>query len=69
MDYGMYTNEGNLKVESIVNWHINNKELTSPKLVVDNLRALAEYDPKFSEATDTAVREIVLEAVFPEYFN
>jgi hypothetical protein len=68
MDYGMFTEEGNLKVESIVNWHSNNKDVSSPELVIENLRALADYDEMFAEATDTAVREIVLEAVFPELF-
>lgn len=69
MDYGMYTEEGNKKVDSIVFWHTINKDVSSPKLVVDNLKALAEYDfDKYGEATDTAVREMVLEAVFPELF-
>lgn len=68
MNYGMFTEEGNLKVESIVNWHSNNKDVSSPELVIENLRALADYDEMFAEATDTAVREIVLEAVFPELF-
>ena len=70
-DFGMFTEEGNLKVWSIVNWHSNNKDVTSPELVVQNLRDLANYQyPKYAEATDTAVREMVLEAVFsPELFN
>ena len=68
MDYGMFTDEGNAKVDSIVFWHTINKDISSPKLVVENLEALAAYDEKFAEATDTAVREMVLEAVFPELF-
>jgi hypothetical protein len=68
--YGMYSDEGNDKVASIVNWHSANKDLTSPELVVQNLRDLAAYDfKKFGEATDTAVREAVLGAVFPELFQ
>jgi hypothetical protein len=68
MDYGMFSVEGNAKVASIVAWHIAGKDITSPKLVLQNLEDLAKYDEKFAEATDTAVREIVLEAVFPELF-
>ena len=68
MDYGMFSDEGNKKVDSIVFWHTINKDISSPKLVVENLKALAEYDEKYAEATDTAVREMVLEAVFPEMF-
>lgn len=68
MDYGMFSVEGNEKVASIVAWHIAGKDITSPKLVLQNLRDLAAYDPMFAEATDTAVREVVLGAVFPELF-
>lgn len=70
MNFGMFTDEGNLKVLSIVNWHSNNKALTSPEFVVQNLRDLARYDfEKYGEATDTVVREEVLAAVFPEMFK
>ena len=68
MDYGMFSVEGNEKVASIVMWHIANKDVSSPELVIQNLRDLAAYDEKFAEATDTAVREVVLDAVFPELF-
>jgi hypothetical protein len=66
--YGMFSDEGNAKVDSIVFWHTINKDISSPKLVVQNLEDLAKYDVRFAEATDTAVREMVLEAVFPEMF-
>jgi hypothetical protein len=67
--YGMFSVEGNEKVASIVNWHSRNKDVSSPELVIQNLRDLANYDfYKYGEATDTAVREIVLAAVFPELF-
>lgn len=68
MNYGMFSVEGNEKVASIVMWHIANKAISSPNLVVQNLRDLAAYDEKFAEATDTVVREMVLDAVFPEMF-
>jgi hypothetical protein len=68
MDYGMFSDEGNAKVASIVAWHIAGKDITSPKLVIQNLEDLAKYDVRFAEAADTAVREMVLEAVFPEMF-
>lgn len=68
MEYGMFSVEGNEKVASIVAWHIAGKDITSPKLVIQNLEDLAKYDVKFAEAADTAVREVVLGAVFPELF-
>lgn len=68
MEYGMFSVEGDEKIAGIIAWHSANREISSPKLVMQNLRDLAAYDEKFAEATDTAVREVVLGAVFPELF-
>ena len=62
MDYGMFSDEGNLAVHGIVLYH---KAVKSPwALVYQNLHDLAEANPdKFGEATDTAVRERVFDAI------
>ena len=63
--YGMFTDFGNDAVDAIVrtakvlklNW----------SQVVAELESLAERFPEdFGEATDTAVREYVYEAIFPK---
>lgn len=71
MKYGMFSLKGNAMVASIVNWHTANKDQTSPELVTQNLRDLANYEyPQYAEAIDTYVREQVLAAIFsPELFN
>ena len=67
-DFAMFTPEGNAAVQGIVsfarvsgaNWPV----------VYDALRALADSDPdQFGEALDTAVREVVYDALgFTESF-
>jgi hypothetical protein len=62
MNYGMFSEEGNLAVHGIVLYH---KAIGSPWLVVyKNLCDLADANPNmFGEATDTEVREMVYIAV------
>ncbi len=60
--FGMYSEEGNQAIAGIIEYHSYHK---SPwALVLQNLRDLADSDyEKFGEAMDTAVREVVYEAI------
>ena len=60
--FGMFSEAGNRAVEGIIEYHAHRK---SPwALVQQNLRDLADSDyEKFGEAMDTAVREVVYEAI------
>lgn len=62
MYFGMYTDEGNLAVSGIVQYH---KEIGSDwPTVYKNLLDLANSDyNKYGEAMDTMVREIVYDAL------
>jgi len=62
MEYGMFTDAGNIAVDGIVKYHTAVK---SPwALVQQNLRDLADYDyDKYGEAMDTVVRECVYMAI------
>lgn len=62
MNYGMFSEEGNLAVHGIVLYH---KAIESPWLTVyQNLCDLADFNPdRFGEATDTAVRDMVFGAI------
>jgi hypothetical protein len=60
--FGMFSEEGNRAIEGIIEYHSYHKSPWS--LVQQNLRDLADSDyEKFGEAMDTAVREIVYEAI------
>ena len=60
--YGMFSEAGNLKVAAIVEV-ARNLDITWPE-VMGMLRTLASSDYRlFGEATDTAVREAVYEAL------
>ena len=62
MDYAMFTPEGNIAVAGIVEYSIQHK--LSWKTVYQNLVDLAKFDyEKYGEALDTAVRELVYEAI------
>jgi len=60
--FGMFSDAGNQAVAGIIEYHTYCK---SPwALVQQNLRDLADSDyEKFGEAMDTAVREVVYEAI------
>lgn len=61
-NFGMFTDRGNAAVAFIVAYHRQHK--SDWELVEQNLRDLAWYDPEaFGEATDTAVKEYVYEAL------
>lgn len=61
-NFGMFSKEGDRAVEGIIEYHAHRKSPWS--LVQQNLRDLADSDyEKFGEAMDTAVREIVYEAI------
>lgn len=63
-DFGMYTDAGNLAVLLIVEGSISNDLSWSE--VVDCLSRLSANE-KFAECMDTAVREMVYNAIFGEY--
>jgi hypothetical protein len=65
-DWGMFTENGNYLVDAIV-WVVQ-REGTGWRGAYAKLCALAEMDG-FGEATDTAVREIVYDAVTKENEN
>jgi hypothetical protein len=60
--FGMFSEAGNQAIAGIIEYHTYRK---SPwALVQQNLRDLADSDyEKFGEAMDTAVREVVYEAI------
>lgn len=61
-DYGMFTDSGNEAIDAIVR-QANILKLDWPQVYAE-LRSLADRFPKdFGEATDTAVREYVYEAL------
>lgn len=60
-EYGMFTEQGNIAVASIVAYHAY-RETSTPELIVKNMEDLAAYNQMFAEATDTVVREAVLTA-------
>ena len=62
MNYGMFTSEGNVAVFGIVEYaKMHNLSWAT---VYQNLRDLAKFDyAKYGEATDTAVREMVYDAI------
>ncbi len=62
MNYGMFTSEGNVAVFGIVEYaKMHNLSWAT---VYQNLRDLAKFDrEKYGEAMDTAVREMVYEAI------
>ena len=68
MTYGMFSEEGNRAIASIVAYHKYHK--SSWTVVLQNLRDLADSDYKnFGEAMDTEVRECVYIALgFTEDF-
>jgi len=60
MNYGMFSEAGNLAVTGIVQYH---KALNSPwETVYQNLRDLSNVEG-FGEAMDTVVRELVYDAL------
>ena len=61
--FGMFSDQGNIAVASIVEYH---RQYGSDwSTVLQNLRDLADYNPElYGEATDTAVKEYVYEALF-----
>lgn len=62
-DFGMFTDRGNAAVAFIVSYHRQYK--SNWELVEQNLRDLAWYDGEaFGEATDTAVKECVYQALY-----
>ena len=62
-DFGMFTERGNTAVAGIVSYH---RQYGSDwNLVLNNLQDLADYNPDlYGEATDTAVKEYVYQALF-----
>ena len=60
MSYGMFTDMGNGIVGCIVQMAVQYQ--LSERAVINTLKALAE-DEVYSEATDTAVREAVLNTI------
>jgi hypothetical protein len=62
IDFGMFTDKGNIAVKAIVDYAIAAK--LSWKETYDALYKLARADYEaFGEATDTMVREIVYDAI------
>ena len=62
-NFGMFTDRGNQAVAFIVAYHRQHR--SEWELVEQNLKDLAWYDAEaFGEATDTAVKEYVYEALF-----
>lgn len=68
MDYGMFTDEGNLAVHKIVTYANGLHEVNEGPVervwnwALNELEALAR-DSRYEEATDTAVREAVYDRV------
>lgn len=61
-NFGMYTERGDAAIAGIVAYHRQYKS-TWP-VVLQNLQDLADHDPElYGEATDTAVREMVYDAL------
>lgn len=62
MNYGMFSSEGNVAVSGIVEYaKMHNLSWST---VYQNLVDLAKFDrKKYGEATDTAVREMVYDAI------
>lgn len=62
-DFRMFSEQGNTAVAGIVAYH---RQYGSDwGTVVQNLRDLADYNPEiYGEATDTAVKECVYQALF-----
>ena len=60
MNYGMYTDAGNLVIDSIVD--LARKHQLSWQTVHDMLEAIS-LEEAYEEATDTAVREAVYETL------
>lgn len=54
-DFGMYTEEGNLKMHKVAIF-AKVYNLKWPE-VLDTLRAISRDEPQFAEAMDTVVRE------------
>lgn len=62
-DFGMFTERGNAAVAGIVAYHRQYRSDWST--VLQNLQDLAKYDTEaYGEATDTAVKEYVYEALY-----
>jgi len=63
MNFGMFSEQGNTAVAGIVAYHSQYRSDWST--VLQNLCDLADYDPEiYGEATDTAVKESVYDALF-----
>jgi hypothetical protein len=62
-NFGMFSAQGNVAVAGIVEYH--RQYGSNWSTVLQNLRDLADYNPElYGEATDTAVKEYVYEALF-----
>lgn len=65
-DYGMFTNEGNVKVAEIITKGLNlkvNYDIETVWNWADDALARLALIPEFEEADDTAVREAVYSAI------
>jgi hypothetical protein len=60
-EYSMYTEEGNRVVGLVVDIARDSK-MTWPQVLIA-LERVAAYGPQYGEATDTAVRECVYDAL------
>ena len=65
-DYGMYTDAGNLAVDSIV--EMARKHQLSWQTIHDMLEAIS-LEEAYEEASDTAVREAVYETLVGKKFG